>query len=109
MGEIYVIANQVVNEKLAKRALFTTEEINHEILQRGGILRIATCCPVKCYINELLNQGLLELIKPKGQDNVFYQAVPVFANLINANPVAIDKGLKADTLISLSKLKDLLN
>lgn len=108
MLKAYVIANQVVNEKLAQSALFTIDEIDREILKRGGILRVSDNHNIEDHKNVLLSKGLIELVKQEGQENLTYQATPIFANLINANQAIIKNGLKADVLIDFLELKFLL-
>ena len=58
------IAFWVVNEFLKKKREFTMEELEDEIIKRGGIFRIAPNYPVRDFIKELEADGLL---KRKGE------------------------------------------
>lgn len=109
MGQSHRIANQVFNEFLASRALFTTDDLHKEILKRDGILRIGICYTVKDHKETLLNKGLIKLVRPEGKEGFFYQATEAFSNLIKANPAVIENGQNALNLICLIELKTLLD
>jgi len=54
------IAFWVVNEFLKKKQEFTMEELEDEIIKRGGIFRIAPNYPIRDFIKELEADGLLK-------------------------------------------------
>jgi len=58
------IAFWIVNEFLKKKREFTMEELEDEIIKRGGIFRIAPNYPIRDFIKELESDGLL---KKKGK------------------------------------------
>lgn len=59
-GNKYEVALHVVQSKLLNRESFSFEEIQDEILQKGGILQVAFATTVGSYIEDLCDDGLLK-------------------------------------------------
>ena len=55
----YDIAQKVLFDFIEKRKIFTNESLNNEILQNGGILRIAPNMPIKNKLKEFVQEGIL--------------------------------------------------
>ena len=70
MCQEHSTALEVVKSKLREKQDFSFEELQNDILNKGGVLRIAPGFTVGEYVTELEEDGFIEFDPAKGQFHI---------------------------------------
>lgn len=83
------IALMVINQKMDTRKVFSLKDLNQEILDKGGVLRISAGITIKKYLGNLISLGALDY-SVEEKDEIFSPTeicnIPVAWKLIRENP-----------------------